>query len=373
MVASRFLLASLIICCFASAASAAEVRTWTDTNGKTLTGKFVAFVDDDKVRIETEDGKTFDISINRFSNTDKEYLDTQKESGSSSSNRPRRSNLMGWRQWTDAEGTEIKAKYKRMVDGDVILMQGNIGHRVNFYQLSEEDQAYLRAELTTRGEEGSIPPKPVTPSVGNESGGGNPIVGGGPSYTPPSITPPSNNNYEPNIMGNQAPSYAPPKSAEEIAAENAKVEEARRREEEKLAYAEQKKREKAEEDERRRQQQEQQVARNSGPSFPHSGPRPPSMPNFGSQQQEVMVYHCTKCNKQVPEDIGAGDHCPHCGAFFEYAENPNGSKTYASGYDSSTSASSFSRVRIPRIGKAIGGVLFLLGLIYAGFRKLTGN
>lgn len=372
MVASRFLLASLIICCFVSAASAAEVRTWTDTNGKTLTGKFVEFVGDNKVRIET-DGKPYDIPISRFSNSDKEYLDAQKESGDTSPNsRPRRSNLKGWRQWTDSEGNEIKAKYVRMFDGLVVLLQGNTSHKVPFYKLSEEDQAYLRAELTAIGEEGSIPPKPVAPSTGNETSGGNPI-GGGPSYTPPSITPPSNNNYEPNIMGNQAPAYAPPKSAEEIAAENAKIEEARRREAEKLAYAEQKQREKAEEDERRRQQQEQQVARNSGPSFPNSGPRPPSMPNFGSQQQEVMVYHCTKCKKEVPEDIGAGDYCPHCGAFFEYAENEFGGKTYASGYDSSSSASSFSRVRIPRIGKAIGGVLFLLGLIYAGFRKLMGS
>lgn len=331
MVASRFLIASLFICTFVSAATAAEVRTWTDTSGKTLTGTFVEVVDDDTVRIEA-DGKTYDIPISRFSNSDKQYIELQKANDTDSpseSPRRRRSNLKGWRQWTDSDGNEIRAKYVRMVDGEVVLLQGNIGHRVDFYKLSEEDQAYLRTELTAIGEEGSIPPKPVTPTAGNEGMNGG--QGGNPSYTPPSITPQNGNTYEPNVMGNQAPAYAPPKTAAEIAAENAKIEEARRREAEKQEYAAQKQREKEEEDARRRKQEErqqqQQVANNSGPRFPQ-GMNNSSTPDFGGfQQEQVLVYQCTNCNKEIPDNLGAGDHCPHCGAFFQYEEDEFGRKT----------------------------------------------
>ncbi len=40
-----------------------------------------------------------------------------------------------------------------------------------------------------------------------------------------------------------------------------------------------------------------------------------------------MVFYCTKCMKEVPEQLGAGSECPHCGAFFESATNADGSET----------------------------------------------
>ncbi|RCS54230.1 hypothetical protein DTL42_03525 [Bremerella cremea] len=363
MVASRFLFACLLSCLFLTAATAAEVRTWTDTSGKTLTGKFVEFVDGNKVRIDSN-GKSYDISIDRFSNSDKEYLEEQKEEEASSSARPRRSNLKGWREWTDDQGTQIKAKYVRMFDGHVILLQGKTPHKVPFYKMSEEDQAYLRAELTALGEQDSIPPKPVEPVGNGEPGSSNPTMGG-PAYTPPEITQPSNNNYEPTRLGNQTAAYEPPKTAAEIAAENQKIEEARRREAEKLAYANQKQLEHEAEEARRAKQKEreqQQVASNTRPPR-FSGP---SNSNFGPSQEVVDHYYCSSCNKTVSSNVKAGDRCPHCGIVFDYKEGDNGTKTYA---NNSSSSGSF---RIRNIGKIIGGISALLGLLYAGFRKLVG-
>ena len=40
-----------------------------------------------------------------------------------------------------------------------------------------------------------------------------------------------------------------------------------------------------------------------------------------------LVFYCTKCMKEVPEQLGAGSKCPHCGAFFESATNADGSET----------------------------------------------
>lgn len=41
------------------------------------------------------------------------------------------------------------------------------------------------------------------------------------------------------------------------------------------------------------------------------------------------VFYCTECMTEVPEQIGAGDKCPHCGAFFKSATNADGSESKA--------------------------------------------
>ena len=39
---------------------------------------------------------------------------------------------------------------------------------------------------------------------------------------------------------------------------------------------------------------------------------------------EGLVFFCTKCKKEVPEALGAGATCPHCGAYFRTATNADG-------------------------------------------------
>ena len=42
---------------------------------------------------------------------------------------------------------------------------------------------------------------------------------------------------------------------------------------------------------------------------------------------EGLVFYCTECMTEVPEQLGAGSKCPHCGAFFKSATNADGSET----------------------------------------------
>lgn len=105
------------------------------------------------------------------------------------------------------------------------------------------------------------------------------------------------------------------------------------------------------------------------PSFPTSTPdfsrpsmpapvipdiRPPMMPTSTGPQ---MTAVCENCKRAVPDSVKAGDHCPHCGIFFEYEENADGSRTYAPGQE---------------VGKWIGIGVFAL-LVVAGIARRMGN
>lgn len=41
------------------------------------------------------------------------------------------------------------------------------------------------------------------------------------------------------------------------------------------------------------------------------------------------VFYCTECMTEVPEHLGAGAECPHCGAFFRSATNADGTESLA--------------------------------------------
>lgn len=41
------------------------------------------------------------------------------------------------------------------------------------------------------------------------------------------------------------------------------------------------------------------------------------------------VYYCTECMTEVPEHVGAGSECPHCGAYFNSATNADGTESRA--------------------------------------------
>ena len=357
---SSFFLPSLLLGLFAAATSAAEVRTWTDTSGKTVTGKFIELTDDGEVKIEAN-GKTYDIPLTRFSDTDRKYVESQNKA-----NARKFSDLMGYRQWTDSDGNEIKARYIRMIDGEVVLMQGKTGHRVDFYKLSDEDQDYLRGALTARGEAGNIPEAPTTRSTGaGYVGTGGVAAGGGPmpgglsrsGFTAPGILPRGNNTMDPTRMGNQAPSaYAPP-SNDNFAAEQARRHEEAQREREKQEAADRKRQE--EEAEQRaadRQQQNRLIARNSGPTTP--GIHGSSM-STASQGESAQI--CERCHNELPPGVGAGSSCPHCGTFLAAHKNELGhiqKEEEAAWYMKPTSWSF--GVPLWALGAFIGGILGVL-------------
>jgi len=292
---------------------AAESRTWTDSSGKTITGELEEITDDGKVKIQSN-GQTFTIPIERFSEADQDYIDSQKDrmekEDETPTRRRRKSDLFDYRQWKDKDDNEIKAKYVRIFEGQVVLLQGRTAHKVSFYDLSHEDQLYLRGELQDRGEDGQIPP----PSSSAMSGGGGEMSGGG---------------YQPDVP----PPYAPPASMadfakqqqeehEKMRREIAKKEEENRRalEEQKRQYAEALK--KREEDQIRQQQEyEQEVIakaeqRNKAMSEQIARTSESlSSPDFNTNFPDINGMTCSNCSKTMGPGIGAGDKCPHCGIF----------------------------------------------------------
>jgi DNA-directed RNA polymerase subunit RPC12/RpoP len=110
-----------------------------------------------------------------------------------------------------------------------------------------------------------------------------------------------------------------------------------------------------------RRQTDQQSLLGSGPQ---SEPRelvPPElkkMPDGAgiglSRPGQVVVYTCSNCTGNVPEHIGAGENCPHCGVRFDYVEEPNGERTYA---DDSGSGG---RIRIRGLIKLVASIVCLV-------------
>ncbi|QDU76057.1 hypothetical protein Pan97_31020 [Bremerella volcania] len=309
MKASTNAISLFVFACLLSSVMAAEVRTWTDSSGKTLSGSLEEVTSDGKVKIKSN-GQTFTIPIERFSDEDQKYIDSQKEEmekEDSPSRRRRKSDLFDYRQWKDNQDNEIKAKYVRMFEGQVVLLQGRTAHKVSFYDLSDEDQVYLRTELEARGEESQIPPPPAG------GGGSGEIAGGSAPYDP--------------RMGNQVaapPAYAPPamddfakrqqeeheRNRREIEKQQAEarraMEEAQRKREEEAQRRQREEEERIQrENQRREQQRQEQLARMNAPM---GGP--------SMQPQWEEYKECSNCHKRIDGNIGAGDNCPHCGVFF---------------------------------------------------------
>lgn len=305
---------------------AAEVRTWTDAKGEQLTGALIEVTQDGKATIISK-GQKFTIPIEQFSEADQKYIQTQRKANSNLAPGPNRSDLKKYRTWTSASDETIKAKFVRINEGRVVLLQGNKAHQVTLAELSQEDQEFLRATLT---------PAEYQELVENNTAGNN--ANGGGEIMPGMANQPGMINGQPGIigegmdgtaMGRQAPTYrsiyAPP-LGDEFGTQQKTIhdemrrqivqeqEETRRRQEEARALAQQR------ENERRQQWEEEQQRRMQPPSVA-SIPAPtipqPSFPSSSHQpQRDEAVGTCSNCHKTIYGDVGAGDHCPHCGVFF---------------------------------------------------------
>ena len=65
------------------------------------------------------------------------------------------------------------------------------------------------------------------------------------------------------------------------------------------------------------------------PTAPHTSAPIPRGPSFAPSRISQSGYRCSKCNKELPADIKAGDNCPHCGAYLGYKVEADGTKSYA--------------------------------------------
>lgn len=102
-----------------------------------------------------------------------------------------------------------------------------------------------------------------------------------------------------------------------------------------------------------------------------SAPPTPNLPPMPSIPRMQDSYTCSSCNKEVGE---ADKKCPHCGIFFEYTENPDGTRTYASGGGASSSSTRISGRGVAGLIK-IGVVVLvaIFGAAAAGLKWLLGR
>jgi len=84
-----------------------------------------------------------------------------------------------------------------------------------------------------------------------------------------------------------------------------------------------------------------------------------NMPGFNApQMQYVEIKQCMKCKKEVPSTAKAGDKCPHCGVYWNYEQNKDGSKTWSG---------------LPRGFFKLGFlVIMVIGAIVAAVKKAMG-
>lgn len=329
-----------------------EERTWTDTRGKKLTGTLVEQVGD-QVTIES-DGKKFTLPVSRFCDEDQAYLKslspfvdlpprtTSAEKPAESGEAPAKGETPAKeakkkpaneeRMWTDNTNRKIKARFVRMNNGNVVLQNASV-FNVPFYNLSDDDQTFIREILESRGQEGQIPPKPIAGTANNRPVGNGPVNPGAstpPVFTPPS--PPANANdfaarMQADAQRRQAEMQARfAKSQADAAARDAEFKqriEQQRKEAEERAQA------------NARRMEEERLAREANrnsttipsPSTPPSfspPPRPSHIPspvasNSFPRAQPIMedVYQCDKCRKTITTEQAKNNlSCPHCGVFW---------------------------------------------------------
>lgn len=348
----RFAASLLLVGLVVSFLNAAEVRTWTNNKGQTLTGSLVEVTDDGHVKIDC-DGKVYTLAVDVFTDVDQEYIKNHKDDdASSSSPRTRRkSDLTSFRTWTSSTGMEIRAKFVRIHEGKIILLQGRKSHHVTFYELSEEDQKYLKEEMDARGESDLLATTMVQTNGGGASGPGgesNPIASGG-GMSPPGM------------MGNQGPPsiYAPPKT-DDFAKMQQEMHEKNRQE---IARVEAENRRRAEE--AQRQQQEQARQQQEAETRRQQERERAAQEQVARQEQrmqemmrgpELVEYkYCTNCNATLPDNVGAGDNCPSCGVYFAGEQDRFGNTTKTASSSSSFSGGRF-RFRPGVLVSIIGGL-----------------
>ena len=229
------------------------------------------------------------------------------------------SSIVRAREWTYDTGRTIEARFIRMHEGQVVLMRGKKVMKVDFYQLSDADQQYLRDELSAKGLSHQIlPPRPKN----QPEEGGSPQQTAGP---PPGMSMP------------HTPRFGPP--AGMFPAANAMAAQARAEHDRFVAES------------RQRHERMVQEARSrdiasstmpsmapsystgiptmrhasvappmSAPStFPTSTPTyTPTMPSSNSNGGSYMQKICESCDKPVPDSSTVGGKCPHCGVTWDY-------------------------------------------------------
>lgn len=329
-------------------ASSALGRTWTSQDGKTIEADFVD-VDEERATLKLSTGKEVKVKLELLCDEDQRFLRgilarrrtknsslTDGDSGTPAIKLPIGSNddsseeeedrdskskkklKAENRTWTDVWGKNFQGKFIRIQGSTVVLLRGGRQATTDYWQLSAEDQEYVKEFLEAKdlahlipkvntnnavagnnipAGSGAMPapnfapnpipmapvytpmPSPVYPDVGSMTTTTTPTY---PSPAYPSSAPPSSTYTEPaappstSYPGSSIPgsSYTGPSMP--------------------------------------------------NPSYPSAPSITPTIPTYEPPSFQTPTYQqvkiCTNCNKEVGSNVGAGDSCPHCGTYFAYDE-----------------------------------------------------
>ena len=353
----------------------ANARTWTDITGKKLEADFVRVTNDDKLVLQSVD-QEFIVPLNRFIAEDQEHVKklllikvTPLPSGNSlpsktlPGRKPTKRSLTEKRIWTDEDGLSITAKFLRIHEERVVLMQGSKAVPVEFYKLSEADQEFLHKQLDALGRSAEIPDK--TSSSGgtsSSSGSSSPPVTSSTRLSPPpsipSFRPPSYSSRPP-FSGYRPPTvtytprsttgssstgrtYTPPSNSVSGVTGSSSSPNSNQ------SFS----------------SNNNQLARNTPPSYnpQFSRPKPHRFDPPKFELENVRL--CSKCNGELPSHVSAGDNCPHCNVYFA---KPGESRNRTSSSSSSDSSSGWDTSDIQISGRAIKALVFIAVTVIAGF------
>jgi hypothetical protein len=186
----------------------AKERTWTSSDGRTMQGEFVRELDGDVTFLIK--GKLVTIAIDKLSERDQQIVrdlaagkvvpddsnpakpaeskpaettsaepdplapvpDRPDDSATGPSLNKKKQKGPESRVWTDIFGRKGTGKFIRIFGSSVVVSRAGGPLTIDFFQLSDADQAYVRELLTSRGEEDLIPVKPPPmPAEGSQPGG----------------------------------------------------------------------------------------------------------------------------------------------------------------------------------------------------------
>jgi ribosomal protein L37AE/L43A len=408
----------------------AKDRTWTSSDGRTMQGEFVRELDGDVTFLIA--GKLVTIAIDKLSERDQKIVrdlaagkevpdyvapsveskpaggkpaeskpaeakptepdpfapvpDRPEEPAAAPSVNKKKQKGTESRVWTDIFGRKGTGKFVRIFGSSVVIGRAGGPLTIDFFELSDADQTYVRELLTSRGEEDMIPVKPPPmPAEGTEPGaagptgnpepasnpGPGPGAGRGPrgpgagppgsGMGPPGIGPgmsgPQRGPRFPPAMGppigspsgtdtstNSTPypgSQFPPSSVSspgESAYNSASnfINDAQRRAD---SMAERARRDS--------EQMQNQLDRALASSSANT--------SIGSAFQRVPV--CSSCRKQVTEEQAKGSSCPHCGARWAFNHyDPSSTSRTASG-------SSLSNLSGGASERAVRSVILIVGAV----------
>jgi len=293
----------LVPCVLVLMAVPCLARTWTDLQGQQVQGEFVRVL---KGRVVVSvGGRAIQIPFGHLIDDDQEFVREQLEARGQSSFLPARKKAIksksadpasaedaeltavAERTWTDVAGRKVRARFLDVENAKVILQVRGKRSSFPFEKFSTEDQQYVRAEMTTRGQAEKVP----TVSLPNSPPPAPPVPQVARSLPPPHppATPwpavPEIKIPEVKLPAPIRPTIIPPSVPPPIAP---------------------------------------QMARAPLPVIPTVSS--PVSPSFDMPTTQKF---CENCKKALPSSITAGDNCPYCGVYFEYEDLGSGMKKHA--------------------------------------------